>query len=58
MSQEAKRTRSQYLNGIAVALVSTTMSAVIAGAPLWLVGPAVAGSAALHVLAVRATKGR
>ncbi|WP_173089157.1 hypothetical protein [Devosia sp. 1635] len=56
MSQEVKRARAQYLNGLAVALLGSTVSAVPAGAPLWALVPAAALSLLLHWLAVETVR--
>ena len=53
MSREVSRTRAQYLNGIAVAPLGSSVSAVCAGAPIWVLVPAAAGSLLLHWQAVR-----
>ena len=53
MSREVTRARAQYLNGIAVALIGSGVSAVGAGAPIWVLVPAGAGSLMLHWQAVQ-----
>lgn len=53
MTEEAKKARAQYLNGLAVAVITITMSVVLAGGPWWLLAGAGALSVALHKLAVR-----
>jgi hypothetical protein len=35
MAEEWKKARAQYLNGLAVATVSLAVSAMLAGAPWW-----------------------
>lgn len=52
MTEEAKKTRAQYLNGLAVSVISLTLSVVLAGGPWWLLAGAVAASIALHLAAV------
>jgi hypothetical protein len=49
---EANRTRAQYLNGLALAVVSITGSAILAGAPTWVLLPAGVASGVLHITAV------
>jgi hypothetical protein len=53
MSREVSRTRAQYLNGVGVAILGSGFSAVLAGAPIWLLPPVVGVSAALHFAALR-----
>ena len=53
MTKEAKRARAQYLNGLAVSVISLTVSVVLAGGPWWLL----AGAAALSLLLHRAAVG-
>jgi hypothetical protein len=52
MSDEWKKARAQYLNGLAVAIVSLAISAMLAGAPWWVLPAAVAVSLTLHWAAV------
>lgn len=52
MTEEAKKTRAQYLNGLAIAVISLTVSVVLAGGPLWLLAGAAAVSVLLHLAAV------
>lgn len=54
MSDQAKRIRASYLNGLAVAVISLAASAVISGASWWILLVATGASAALHAAAVRA----
>jgi hypothetical protein len=53
MSREVSRTRAQYLNGIAVALLGSSVSAAGAGAPIWVLVPAAVVSLLLHWQAVQ-----
>jgi hypothetical protein len=53
MTEEAKKARAQYLNGLAVAVITITVSVVLAGGSWWLLAVAGALSVALHKLAVR-----
>jgi hypothetical protein len=52
MTKEAKRARAQYLNGLAVSVISLTLSVVLAGGPWWLLAGAAALSLLLHRMAV------
>ena len=56
MTDEAKKTRAQYLNGLAVAVLSLAVSAVLAGAHWWVLPAAVAISVTLHWVAVRVVR--
>lgn len=56
MANEAKKTRAQYLNNLAVAALTLTASAVLAGAPVWLLAGAAVISGALHWAAVKAVR--
>lgn len=53
MIDEAKRTRAQYLNGLAVAVIGIAASAVVAGGGWWIFVAGVAASMLLHWAAVR-----
>ena len=55
---EARKTRAQYLNGLAVMSLSFAGTAVLAGAPLWVLAPATVLSLVLHWAAVVAVKTR
>ena len=52
MTEEVKKTRAQYLNGLAVTVVGLMVSVVLAGGPWWLLAVAVAVSVVLHLAAV------
>lgn len=52
MTEEAKKTRAQYLNGLAVSVISITVSVVLAGGPWWLLAAAAPASVVLHLAAV------
>ena len=56
MTEEPKKARAQYLNGLAVAVVSLAVSAVLAGAQWWMLPPAAAISLTLHWAAVRVVR--
>lgn len=56
MTNEVKKTRAQYLNSLAAAAMTLTVSAVLAGAPAWLLVAAAAVSGVLHWAAVRAVR--
>ena len=58
MSEHVRSTRAQYLNGLAVAVAGASISAVLAGAPLWLLVPAAGTSGLLHWLALSAVAQR
>lgn len=48
MTQEWKKARAQYLKGLAVATVSLAVSAMLAGAPWWVLPAAGVVSLTLH----------
>lgn len=53
MTSERQKARAQYLNSLAVAVLTGSVSAVISGAaPFWLLVPAAMASVALHAGAV------
>lgn len=56
MTQEWKKARAQYLNGLAVATVSLAGSAMLAGGPWWVLPAAGAVSLTLHWAAVRVVR--
>lgn len=57
MTNEKRKTRAQYLNSLAVAVLTVCASTVISGiAPTWLMLLALAASATLHTAAVRIVK--
>ena len=56
MTEEWKKARAQYLNGLAVAVISLTVSVVLAGGPWWLLAGAAAASVLLHAAAVVVVK--
>lgn len=56
MSEEWKKVRAQYLNGLAVAMVSLAVSAMLAGAPWWVLPAAGAVSLTLHWAALRVVR--
>ena len=56
MTEEWKKARAQYLNGLAVAMVSLATTAVLTGAPWWVLPAAVAISVTLHWVAVRVVR--
>ena len=56
MSEEWKKARAQYLNGLAVAVVSLAVSALLAGTPWWVLPAAGAVSLTLHWAAVRVVR--
>lgn len=56
MSEERKKVRAQYLNGLAVAMVSLAVSAMLAGAPWWVLPAAGAVSLTLHWAALRVVR--
>ena len=53
MTSERQKARAQYLNGLAVAVLTGSVSAVVSGAAAaWLLVPAALASVALHAGAV------
>lgn len=55
MTNERNKTRAQYLNSLAVAVLTLSASAVISGAaPVWAMPLAGLASLLLHMLAVKA----
>lgn len=57
MTNEQRKSRAQYLNGLAVGVLSLACSSILVGVlPLWAVIPALAGSVAMHLAAVRIVK--
>lgn len=57
MTNEAKRTRAQYFNGLGVSVNSLTVSVVLAGGSWWLLVVGVVASVALHIAAVLMAQG-
>jgi hypothetical protein len=52
MRSEAKKVRAQYLNGIAIAILSAAGAALLAGQPLWVLVLALVASLAIHAAAI------
>ena len=52
MTNEQRKTRAQYLNGLAVAVLTVSVPATVSGAVVpWLLVPVLLVSIALHLLA-------
>lgn len=57
MTNEKRKTRAQYLNSLAVTVLTVSASMVISGvAPAWIMLLALAASVTLHAAAVRIVK--
>lgn len=56
MTNETRKARAQYLNGLAVAVMSVATSAILAGAPWWVLPAAGLASITLHWAAARAAR--
>ncbi|HEY8577588.1 MAG TPA: hypothetical protein VIL88_14775 [Devosia sp.] len=56
MTDEAKKTQAQYLNGLAIATLSLATTAVLSGVPWWVLPAAAMVSVVLHCAAVRVVR--
>lgn len=57
MTNEKRKTSAQYLNSLAIAVLTVSASAVISGgAPVWMMPVALIVSVALHAAAVRVAR--